>query len=247
MDVSIVGAKILFEIPIFGGIPISETLVVTWAVMAVLTGLSIWLTHDLRVSNITKRQAVAEKIVSMAENLVRENMGEKFMSYVPFISAIFGLSICCSLSSLLGVFAPTGDVSTTLAWALTVFVIITYYKFRTNGFVGYWKAFCDPIFVMAPFNLLGEVFTPISMAFRHFGNIVSGGVITTLLYAALTVANHALFSWLPGFLGELLAGIPFLTVGVPAVISLYFDWFGSAMQAFIFCMLSMMYISTATE
>ena len=247
MDVSIVGAKIYFTLPIFGGIPISETLVVTWLVMLVLTGLCIWLTHDLKVKDISKRQAIAEKIVAMAENLVRENMGEKFMSYVPFISAIFALSITCSLSSLLGFFSPTGDVSTTLAWALVVFVIITYYKFKTNGFWGYWKGFCDPIFVMAPFNMLGEIFTPISMAFRHFGNIVSGGVITSLLYAALTVANHALFSWLPGFLGELLAGIPFLTVGVPAVISLYFDWFGSAMQAFIFCMLSMMYISTATE
>lgn len=247
MDVSIVGAKIYFTLPILGGIPITETMVVTWVIMLVLTGLCIWLTHDLKVKNISKRQAVAEKLVTMAENLVRENMGEKFMPYLPFISAIMALSVTCSLSSLLGVFSPTGDVSTTLAWAIVVFVIITYYKFKTNGFVGYWKAFCDPIFVMAPFNMLGEVFTPISMAFRHFGNIVSGGVITSLLYAALTVANHALFGWLPGFLGELLAGVPFLTVGVPAVISLYFDWFGSAMQAFIFAMLSMMYISTATE
>ena len=247
MDVSITGAKILFNIPIFGGIPISETLVVTWAVMAVLTGLSIWLTRDLKVRNISKRQAVAEKLVMTAENFVRENMGERFMSYVPFISAIFALSISCSMASLVGVFSPTGDISTTMAWAVVVFVIITFYKFRTNGFIGYWKGFCDPVFVMAPFNMLGEVFTPVSMAFRHFGNIVSGGVITTLLYSALTVANHALFGWLPGFLGEILAGVPFLTVGVPAVLSLYFDWFGSAMQAFIFCMLSMMYISTATE
>ena len=247
MDVSVTGAKILFTIPVLGGIKISETLVNTWLVMLVLTGLCIWLTRDLKVRNISKKQAVAEKIVMMAENLVHENMGEKWMHYVPFISAIFGLSIFSSLSSLLGLWAPTGDISTTMAWAIVVFVQITYFKLKTNGFGGYMKGFCDPIFLMAPFNMLGEIFTPVSMAFRHFGNIVSGGVITTLLYAALTVANNALFGWLPGFLGELLGSIPFLTVGIPAVLSLYFDWFGSFMQAFIFCMLSMMYISTATD
>lgn len=247
MDISVTGAKILFTIPVLGGIKISETLVNTWLVMIVLTGLCWWLTRDLKVRDISKKQAVAEKIVMMAENLVRENMGEKWMHYVPFISAIFGLSIFSSLSSLLGLWAPTGDISTTMAWAIVVFVQITYFKLRTNGLGGYMKGFCDPIFLMAPFNVLGEVFTPISMAFRHFGNIVSGGVITTLVYGALTVANQALFGWLPGFLGEILAGVPFLTVGVPSVLSLYFDWFGSFMQAFIFCMLSMMYISTATD
>ena len=247
MDISVTGAKILFEIPVLGGIKISETLVNTWLVMIVLTGLCIWLTRDLKVKNISKKQAIVEKLVTMAENLVRENMGEKWMHYVPFISALMALSVCSSLSGLLGLWAPTGDISTTMAWAIVVFVQITYFKLKTNGFGGYMKGFCDPIFVMAPFNMLGEVFTPVSMAFRHFGNIVSGGVITTLTYGALTVANHALFGWLPGIVGEFLAGVPFLTVGIPAVFSLYFDWFGSAMQAFIFAMLSMMYISTATD
>ena len=247
MDVSVTGAKILFTIPVLGGIKISESLVNTWLVMIVLTGLCIWMTRDLKVRNISKKQAVAEKIVLMAESLVRENMGEKWMHYVPFISTIFGLSIFSSLSSLLGLWAPTGDISTTMAWAIVVFVQITYFKLKTNGLGGYLKGFCDPIFLMAPFNVLGEIFTPVSMAFRHFGNIVSGCVITALVYGALTVANQALFGWLPGVLGEFLAGVPFLTVGIPAAMSLYFDWFGSFMQAFIFCMLSMMFISTATE
>ncbi len=247
MDITINGARILGEIPIFGGIPITETLVVTWVVMLVLTCLSIWLTRGLKVRDISKRQAVAEKLVTTAENFVRSNMGEKWMGFVPFISALFSLSILSSLSSLLGVFSPTADVSTTLAWALVVFVLITFYKLKTLGLGGYLKGFCDPIFVMAPFNVLGEVFTPVSMAFRHFGNIVSGAVITTLIYWALTAANHALFGWLPGVVGEFLSGVPFLTVGVPAAISLYFDWFGSAIQAYIFCMLTMMFISTAAE
>ena len=78
-------------------------------------------------------------------------------------------------------------------------------------------------------------------------NIVAATVISTLVYAAHVVANHALFSIIPGVVGQWLGAIPFLTVGIPAVISLYFDWFGSFMQAFIFCMLTMMFISTAAE
>ena len=247
MNVNIQGAPIYFIIPIFGGITITASLVVTWGVMLVLTLVCIWLTHDLKVKNISKRQAAAEFIVKTAENFVRNNMGEKWAHYTPFIASIFALSLCSSLASLVGLWSPTADVSTTMAWAIVVFVIITATKIRTNGIGGYLKGFCDPIFVMAPFNVLGEVFTPISMAFRHFGNIVSGTVITALVYAALVAANHALFGWLPGAVGEILSAIPFLTVGVPAVISLYFDWFGSFMQAFIFCMLTMMFIASAAE
>lgn len=247
MDVQIQGAPIYFEIPIFGGIPITGTLVVTWLVMLVVTGLCAWMTHDMKVRDISKKQAVAEKIYEMAHNLVVNNMGERWLGYLPLVTALFGLSICCSLSSLLDLWAPTGDINTTMAWAIVVFVLITYHKLKSHGLGGYLKGFCDPIFLMAPFNVLGELFTPISMAFRHFGNIISGAVISALLYAALITANHALFGLLPGLLGDVLAEIPFLGVGIPAALSLYFDWFGSFMQAFIFCMLTMMYISTAED
>lgn len=112
---------------------------------------------------------------------------------------------------------------------------------------GYLKGFTQPIFVLTPFNILSELATPISMAFRHFGNIVSGSVITALVYAALATASHALFAWLPGAAGELLGSIPILQVGVPAVLSVYFDLFSSFMQAFIFCMLTTLYIANAAD
>jgi len=247
MEVDIHGAPIYFEIPIFGGIPITGTLVVTWGVMIVLTALCAWMTHDMKIKDISKKQAVAEMIYEAVTGLVRNNMGERFMQYVPLITALFGLSVASSLSSLLGLWAPTADVNTELAWALVAFFLITKHKIKAHGMKGYLKSYLDPIFVMAPFNVLGEVFTPISMAFRHFGNIVSGYVISSLIYAALIAANHALFGLLPGVVGELLAEIPILGVGIPAVFSLYFDWFGSCIQAFIFCMLTMIFISTAED
>ena len=128
-----------------------------------------------------------------------------------------------------------------------VFVLITYTKIKTNGVLGYAKGFTQPIFVLTPFNIISELATPISMAFRHFGNIVSGYVISTLVYAALAAANRALFSLIPGLVGKVLGAIPFLDVGIPAALSLYFDWFSSFMQAFIFCMLTMMYIASAAS
>ena len=247
MNVDIHGAPVYFTIPILGGIPITASMTVTWGVMLVINLLCVWLTHDLKVKNISKRQAVAEKIVMTAENFVRSNMGAQWMRLVPFISAIFAISLGSSLASLLGFWAPTADVSVLLGWALIVFILITYYKIRTNGFGGYLKGFCDPVFLMAPFNLLGEVFKPISMSFRHFGNVLSGMVISALVYAALILANQALFGLIPGVVGRILGDIPFLAVGVPAALSLYFDWFSSAMQAFIFCMLTMIFIRTAAE
>ena len=131
--------------------------------------------------------------------------------------------------------------------AIVVFIMITATKIRTGSLGGYLLGFTKPIAVLTPFNVISECATPISMAFRHFGNIASGMVISTLVYAALTVANQALFGLLPGLLGDILGSIPFLTVGVPAFLSLYFDWFSSFMQAFIFCMLTTLYIANAAE
>ena len=155
MNVDIHGAPIYFEIPILGGIKITASLVVTWGVMLVLTLVCIFLTHGMKVNNISKRQAIAEKIVLTAENFVRSNMGEAWMEWTPFISAIFALSIFSSLASLIGLWSPTADVSTTLAWALVVFVIMTYFKLKTNGLGGYLKGFCDPTRVQI-LSLLAE-------------------------------------------------------------------------------------------
>ena len=251
MEVDISGAKVFFTIPIdfplFGKIQISETLVVSWIVMALITGLCIWLTRDLKVRNISKRQAVAEMIVETANKFVIGNMGEKFRYLIPFVSALFATSVVSNLISLIGLRSPTADLSTEAAWAAVVFTMITAQKIKTNGVGGYLKGFTTPIPVMTPFNILSELATPISMACRHFGNILSGVVINGLIYAALALASSKLFGLIPGIVGDVLSKIPFLDVGIPAIMSVYFDWFSGIMQAFIFCMLTVMYIANAAE
>lgn len=251
MELDITGAKIYFtlpiDLPILGQLRISETMVVSWIVMILITGVCIWLTHDLKVENISKRQALAEMIVEKANNFVVGNMGEKFRHMIPFVAALFVTSVVSNLISLIGLRSPTADLSTEAAWAVVVFIMITAQKIKTGGVGGYLKGFTTPIAIMTPFNVLSELATPVSMACRHFGNILSGVVINGLIYGALALASSALFGLLPGVLGDVLSKIPFLDVGIPAILSVYFDWFSGVMQAFIFCMLTVMYIANAAE
>lgn len=251
MEVDISGARVFFtiptNIPILGDLQISETMVVSWIVMALITGLCIWLTHDLKVEKISKRQAVAEMLVEMANKFVIGNAGEKFRKLIPFVAALFATSVVSNLISLIGLRSPTADLSTEAAWAIVVFIMITAQKIKTSGIGGYLKGFTTPIAVMTPFNVLSELATPISLACRHFGNILSGVVINALIYGALALASSKLLGLLPGMLGGVLSQIPILSVGLPAITSVYFDWFSGVMQAFIFCMLTVMYIANAAE
>lgn len=214
MDVSINGAKILatFEnVPLLGTVHLTQTVVVSWLVMAIITALCVWLGSGLKVTGISRKQAVAEMIYEKLIDFVHGNMGAGFDRYIPLVGTIFVTSIVSNLISLLGIWSPTADLMTELGWALVVFVLITYHKIKASGIGGYLKSYLDPIFVMAPINIISELFTPISMACRHFGNILSGTVIGSLLYAALAAASYALFDALGS---SIVAGALVLAIGV---------------------------------
>ena len=183
---------------------------------------------------------MAEWIVEKTNGLVRENMGKRFMGFAPFVAGIMALSAFSSLMSLVGLRPPTSDMNVVAGWAILVFVLITHYKLQ-GGLGPYVKGFFEPVPVFAPFNIIGEFATPVSMSFRHYGNVLSGVVISTLVAYALQGLSKLLLGWLPGILGS----FPLLQVGLPAILSLYFDIFSGLMQAFIFAMLTMLYIGTA--
>ena len=289
MAVEINGARILAiieNVPLFGTVTITQTLAASWLVMIIISSLCIWLGSGLTVTGISRKQAVAEMIYNALINFVHGNMGTGFDHYIPLVGTIFITSVVSNLISLLGIWSPTADLMTELAWGLVVFVIITYHKIKASGLGGYLKGFLDPVFILLPINIMSECFTPVSMACRHFGNILSGTVISALIYAALTAANNALFGalgsnlWVaialaligtvmffvfrkgakkfPLVLGIILcvlgvlaaitnlgATYPWLTIGIPALPSLYFDWFGGCIQAFIFCTLTTLFIKQA--
>ena len=287
MNLSVDGAFIYFTIPVFGGINITQTTVSHLIVTIFLCTLSIVLGKRL-----TKRpdglQVMVEKGVMMLQGMVAESMGAHNIHWTPFIGTIFLSSLCGSFIGLTGFFrSSTADLSCTLVWAIMVSVIIWYNNIKNNGFVGWLKGFTEPIVVMTPMNLVGEIAQPVSMAFRHFGNLAGGGVITSLIYASLSLASAAVINlvtasgWLPSVIllvvgGALLflwkknsktialvfgilsavvgiAGLlhvtgifpefPFLTYGIPAVLSCYFDIFSGFVQAYVFTLLTMVYIS----
>ena len=237
--ISITGAQIYWRIPMpIQDLPITEAQVNSLFVVIAILGLCLYMTHGIRAGVPTKRQYLAEWVVEKMDSMTKDSMGEFFIGFAPFITAILLLSALSSLSSLLGLYAPTSDVNIIAGWAILVFALITYFKLK-GGIGNYLKGFLEPIPVMLPLNILGEIATPVSMTFRHYGNVMSGSVIAVLIAAALGGLSSLLLGWLPGFLGD----IPFLRVGIPAVLSLYFDIFSSCMQAYIFAMLTMLNIS----
>ena len=287
MNMSIDGAFIYFEIPIFGGIPITQTTVSSLLVTIFLCAASVLLGRNLK-----KRpggvQVMVEKGVLMLQNMVAESMGPHNIHWTPFIGTIFLSSLCGSFIGLTGFLrSSTADISCTMVWAIMVSVIIWYNNIKNNGFVGWLKGFTEPIVVMTPMNLVGEIAQPASMAFRHFGNIAGGGVINSILYTALAMLSTAViqlitaYGWLVsgimlalgaflffrwkknrkvialifgilslvlGFFGLLeafgiLTNVPIFTYGIPAVLSCYFDLFSGFVQAYVFTLLTMVYIS----
>ncbi len=244
MSVDIHGPKILFQIPVFGGINVSETIVNSWIVMAVIALICFILGRNLSVRNPSKRQLVAEKAVTLITDMVTGVMGEKNAGYAPYIGTLLLFSAFSSLSSLTGLRPPTADLATTFGWAIITFIMVQAVKIKHHGIGGYLKGFAEPIFVMTPLNLISEIATPISMGFRHFGNIASGLVITSLVYAALAGLSQLVLGWIPN---EFIASIPIFQAGLPALLSIYFDLFTSVLQAYIFSMLTMVFVSGAQE
>lgn len=191
MDVNVTGAYVYGVIPIFGGIPITQTTVSLFLVTVLLCTAFILLGRNLK-KRPDGKQVLLEKGVLMLHDLVVSAMGEHNEKFLPLIGTIFLSSICGSLIGMTGFLrSTTADLSVPLVWAILVTLIIWYNNIKHNGFLGWLKGFTEPIVIMTPMNLLSEIAQPVSMAFRHFGNVAGGGVITSILYTGLTLASTA--------------------------------------------------------
>ena len=234
------GAKIMFtiseDIPIIGGVPVTETITTTWIIMAILIIGSIIFTRNLkRIPNGI--QNIVETVVGSVYNLTETTMGSDKVGFAPYIGTLMMYLALANLAGLLGVRPPTADLNMTLSLALISFFMIHFNGIRRKGVLGYLKGFTEPFFLLTPINLIGEIATPISLSFRLFGNIVGGSIIMALVYSALAAFSSALLG----------LDIPILQVGVPAVLHVYFDVFSGLLQTFIFAMLTMVFVSGAMD
>lgn len=278
------GPKIYFTIPLFGGIGITQTTVSSFVVMLLLCIAAVVLGSNLQ-KRPSRRQVLVEKGVTMLYDMVESTMGKHNSYWTPYIGALFLSSICGSFIGMTGIFrSSTADLSTTFTWALMTSFLCWGCSIKRNGVGGWLKGFTEPIVVMTPMNLVSEIAQPISMAFRHFGNIAGGGVLTSLLYSALAACSAMVLGLVgksfiagavvlvlgiillvlgiktqkmgkkifgivfavTGLLGILsLTGVPYLEVGIPGILSLYFDVFSGGVQALVFSLLTMVYIGNA--
>ena len=204
------GPKIYFTIPLFGGIGITQTTVSSFVVMLLLCIAAVMLGSNLQ-KRPSRRQVLVEKGVTMLYDMVESTMGKHNSYWTPYIGALFLSSICGSFIGMTGIFrSSTADLSTTVTWALMTSFICWGCSIKRNGVGGWLKGFTEPIVVMTPMNLVSEIAQPISMAFRHFGNIAGGSVLTSLVYSALATVSAAVL----GLVGKsVIVGVLVLTVG----------------------------------
>ncbi len=236
MNMEVNGPKIMFEIDIFGGLRVTETTVNFWLIIIATFILCKILTHKMEKIPRKKTQIIAEKIVQTIDGMVAETMGERCLSFAPYIMALFASSIFGTLITLLGMRSTTADINTTAGWAVMTFLMIHYNGIKSKG-IGYFKKYGEPMKFMVPLNIVSDVTLPFSLALRHFGNVIGGTILMSIIYSALAGLTLLVFN----------ITIPILQVGIPAFLSLYFDLFSGAIQAFIFCMLTMVFVSDAVE
>lgn len=211
-----------FTIPVFGGIEVAESVVITWVIMAVMLLFALIMTRNLKVQNPGKRQMVLETCVCGLQNMVRGIIGEEGAGYVPYLVTVI---VYIGLSNIIGLFGmkpPTKDLNVTGALAIMSIILIEYSGIHAKGAKKWLKSFAEPVAVVAPLNVLEIFIRPLSLCMRLFGNVLGAFVVMELLKIIVPV-------FLP---------IPF---------SLYFDIFDGLMQAYVFVFLTALFIKEAIE
>src|SRR5690625_1071005 len=209
---------------------IHDTIVNTILVVIALSIFAIIINKKIKEADMEETPTgllnLVEILVEAINNLVDSTMGSKNMRFAPYIFSLMCFLAVSNLLGLIGLTPPTSDYSVTFSLALITFSLTQIMAFKTaRGLGGYLKGFTEPMAFLTPLNVIGELANPISLSFRLFGNIMSGGIIMGLLYSAL------------GYFAPI----------VTPVLHGYFDVFSGLLQTFIFGMLTMIFIGGATE
>ena len=212
-------AETVFTIPVFGGIEVAESVVVTWIIIALLLVLSLIFTRNLKVENPGKIQLGVETVVTMLQNIVRGSVGEHGERYVTTVLIYIGLA---NIFGIFGFKPPTKDMNVTAALAIMSIILIQAAAIHSKGTKGWLKNFAEPVAVVTPINILELVIRPLSLCMRLFGNVLGAFVVMKLIESVVPVI-------------------------VPTVFGLYFYFFDGFIQAYIFVFLSSLFIREAVE
>ena len=214
--------KTVFTIPVFGGIPVAESVAVTWVIMAVLLVLSLILVRNLKVENPGKKQLLLESGVSFLLNFFEGILGEEGKRYIPYLmSTVIYIGIA-NIAGVFGFTPPTKDMNVTIALSLMSIILIEYSGFHKRGLKGFLHSFAEPVPIMLPINILELAIRPTSLCMRLFGNMLGGFVVMELIKEVV----------------PLIVPIPF---------SFYFDIFDGLLQAYVFVFLTALFMTEEME
>lgn len=212
----------VFTIPLFGGIDVLESVVVTWIIMAVLMAASLLLVRSLKLRKISNRQAALESGISFIYDFFEELLGEEGKDYIPYLITVVLYIGIANMIGLLGFKSPTKDLNVTITLAVMSIVLVEAAGIRKKGFKGWLLGFAEPMPIIAPINVLELFIRPLSLCMRLFGNVLGAVVVMALIKQ----------------LAPLVVPLPF---------SFYFDIFDGIIQAYVFVFLTSLYIKEAIE
>lgn len=221
--------KGLFSYKLFGqDVWITTSHVCTLIVMLILVIFAICANRVIKKAEVMDTpgtfQNIVELIVEMLNGMVESVMGKNAVKFANYICTIFLFILLSNISGLLGLRPPTADYGVTLPLGLITFFTVFYNKIKHQKISGFLKGLCDPWPIWAPINIIGDCAVPISLSLRLFANVLSGTVMMALYYGLLPI---------------------FVKFGIPSALHVYFDLFSGAIQTYVFCMLTMTYITDA--
>lgn len=211
-----------FTIPVFGGIKVAESVVVSWILMAMIMIIVLLATRHLKADRPGRLQALLELAVDGLNNFTKENIGTHWRHFAPWLGSVAIYIACANLSGIIGLTPPTKDVSVTAALALTSVFLIYGGSFRFLGMRKGLHKFAEPLPLLTPINVLEIAIRPLSLCMRLFGNVLGSFIIMELIKTVLPVV-------------------------APAVFSLYFDLFDGLIQTIVFVFLTALFTGDALE
>jgi F-type H+-transporting ATPase subunit a len=201
----------------------AETLIMTWIVVGVVVVASIAATRRLRMIPGPVQNA-AEMLMLAFQELVTGSLGRLGRKYFPLIVTTFIFILISNWMGMVpGLSEPTKDLNTTLTLGLIGFVVAHVSAIRVKGWRKYLKVYFEPFFLMFPLNVIGELAKVVSISFRLYGNIMGGSII-------ILVVSDLVNYWV-----------------LPPFLQLFFGFFVGTIQAFVFAMLTLTYISLAVQ
>ena len=213
--------KVVFTIPVFGGIDVSQALLTSWGIILFIILLCVIFVRRLKIFP-NKKQSVIEIFINWVTGFFSETMGERGKPYIPILIAMLLFIVCSNVCGLFGFTPPTKSISVSAGLALISITLVLFSSVRNQGPKKWIKSYTEPMPVVTPFNILEIVIRTLSLCLRLFGNVIGAYIIMELIKQLVPV-------------------------GIPILFSLFFDVFDGVLQAYVFVFLTAVYMSEGLE